>query len=202
MNMELIKTNKNMEQTGLAGRRSTMGKATIDLIHEHETIMHVLELLKKIQGNSGISEESQLKFYGELAYFLEVFADKCHHGKEENNMYHTLAPLGDEAEKMMIITLIEEHVEARALVREIKRAAEAGSAAEAAEAAESYRVLLQDHIRRENEEMFPSIQYRIKDQQQDVMFEHFMAVEERTLGGGVKEKLMEMIKGWESLSSL
>ena len=179
-----------------------MGKATIDLIHEHEKIMHVLELLKKIQGNGGLSEEARLKFYGELAYFLEVFADKCHHGKEENNMYHTLAPLGDESEKVMIIALIEEHVEARALVREIKRAAEAGSADEAAKAAEGYRILLHDHIRRENEEMFPSVKYRIKDQQEDVMYEHFLAVEERTLGGGVREKLDEMIKGWESLSSL
>ena len=173
-----------------------MGKATKDLMQEHETILHAMDLLKKIQANKALGEDAQLSFYGDLAYFLEIFADKCHHGKEENNMYHTLAPLGDTAEKDMIVKLIEEHVEARALVREIKRAAEAGEAMAAAKAAKDYRVLLLDHIRRENEEMFPSTEYRITEAQQEIMYERFMKVEENFLGGGVKEKFVAMLDQW------
>lgn len=177
-----------------------MGKATYDLIQEHKTILHALELLQKIQEKENLTTETQLTYYGELAYFLEIFADKCHHGKEENNMYHTLAPLGDEREKALIITLIEEHVEARALVRRIRGAAEAGDLSGAAKAAEEYSILLLEHIHRENEEMFPATEYRISEKQQEVMYQHFLQVEERTLGGGVKEKIQEMIQGWETLT--
>ncbi|MDD2370394.1 MAG: hemerythrin domain-containing protein [Firmicutes bacterium] len=175
-----------------------MGKATIDLVKEHETIIHVLELLNKIQKNDKLSEASQIKFYGELAYFLEIFADKCHHGKEEVRMYHILIPLCDELEKNLIVALIEEHVKARAIVREIKAAVEAGSVEEAAQAAKKYSILLHDHIREENEVMFPSLEKRITEKQQEIMYERFQQVEEQTLGGGVKDKLIMMIDSWEN----
>lgn len=175
-----------------------MGKAMHDLVQEHDKILHAMELLRKIQEKGTLSEEARLKYYGELAFFLEVYADKCHHGKEENNMYHTLAPLGDEAEKALIIKLIEEHVEARALVRDINKAVAAGNAADAAKSAARYRTLLLEHIRRENDEMFPSLEKRITDQQQDVMFDHFLKVEDRTLGEGNKERIDAMFASWEN----
>lgn len=178
-----------------------MGKVTKDLIQEHDVILHALELLKKVQAREGLEEDELLQYYGEFAYFSEVFADKCHHGKEEHNMYHTLAPLGDTAEKNMIIALIEDHVKARALVRELKAAVEAGNVGVAAVKAAEYRALLLDHIRRENEEMFPSLEHRITDKQQDVMYGHFLDVEARFLGDGVKERLDAMIKGWEAMAA-
>ena len=51
-----------------------MGKATKDLIQEHDVILHALELLKKVQAREGLEEDALLQYYGEFAYFSEVFA--------------------------------------------------------------------------------------------------------------------------------
>ncbi len=175
-----------------------MGKAIHDLAQEHEKILHVLDIVKKVQANDKISKEALLKFYIELADFIEIYADKCHHGKEEHNLYHTLAPLGGGVEKNMIILLLDEHVEARALNKEIRKAAENGNISEATTAADKYRKLLLEHINRENEEMFPSIEKLITQKQESVIYEHFLAVEKRTLGEGGLARIDGIIKGWET----
>lgn len=174
-----------------------MGKAIHDLVQEHEKILQVLDIIRKVQANDKISVSNLLKFYGELAEFIEVFADKCHHGKEEANLYHTLAPLGDELERNMIIYLIKEHEEARMINNQIRRAAENGKLSEAATAAAKYRKLLLEHIHNENEELFPAIDKRITKEQEEVIYEHFLVVEKRTLGEGGVPRIDEMIKSWE-----
>lgn len=174
-----------------------MGKAIHDLVQEHEKILSVLEIIRKVQANDKISVSDALKFYGELAHFIDIFADKCHHGKEEANLYHTLAPLGDELERNMIIYLIKEHEEARFINNQIKRAVEDGKLQEAATAAAKYRKLLLEHIHNENEELFPAIDKRITREQEEKIYEHFLAVEKRTLGDAGVAGIDEMIAGWE-----
>ncbi len=175
-----------------------MGKAIHDLVQEHEKIIRVLEIIKKVQENDKISEEALLKFYLELADFIEIYADKCHHGKEEHNLYHTLAPLSGETGKEMIIKLLDEHVQARNLTKLIRSAALVGNISEATSAAAKYRNLLIDHITRENEEMFPTIEKRITLEQEEVIHGHFLAVEKRTLGEGGVARIDGIIKGWET----
>lgn len=174
-----------------------MGKAIHDLVQEHEKILNVLEIIRKVQSNDKISVNDSLKFYGELSHFIDIFADKCHHGKEEANLYHTLAPLGDELERNMIIYLIKEHEEARFINNQIRRAVENGKLQEAATAAAKYRKLLLEHIHNENEELFPAIDKRITREQEEKIYEHFLAVEKRTLGDAGVAGIDEMIAGWE-----
>jgi hemerythrin-like domain-containing protein len=61
-----------------------MGKATLDLRKEHDSVLHVLKILDKMMSTDKKEDIVKLKYYNELVYFLKIFADKCHHGKEEN----------------------------------------------------------------------------------------------------------------------
>ena len=175
-----------------------MGRAVQDLVQEHDKILHVLDIIRKVQGNDKISKEALLKFYLELADFIEIYADKCHHGKEEHNLYHTLAPLSGEVGKKMIMHLMDEHAESRSLMKQIRHAADVGNIEDVTSAAAKYRVLLLEHIHRENEEMFPSIEKRITLEQEEVIYGHFLAVEKRTLGEGGVAKIDAIIKQWET----
>lgn len=176
-----------------------MRKTIKDLIQEHDKIMHVLEIVEKVQGEKKLSEKEELFFYSELSEFIQTFADKCHHGKEEINLYHILAPLGDLSERKMIEELIEEHNQSRGLQKELQKAAEEGRLMEAAAKALEYRQLLLAHIHHENQEMFPSIEKRITDELDETIYGRFMAVEKRTLGDAGIARIDEMIKGWENL---
>ena len=67
-----------------------MGKATQDLRKEHEAIFYVLQILDKMMESDSRDTESLLHYYSEVVYFLKIFADKCHHGKEENYLFKEL----------------------------------------------------------------------------------------------------------------
>lgn len=64
-----------------------MGKATQDLRKENEAILYVLQILDKIMESDSRDAETMLRYYGEVVYSLKIFADKCHHGKEENYLF-------------------------------------------------------------------------------------------------------------------
>ena len=176
-----------------------MRKTIKDLIQEHDKIMRVLEIVEKVQGEKKLGEKEELLFYAELSEFIQTFADKCHHGKEEVNLYHILAPLGDLSERKMIEELLDEHNQSRILQKELQKATEEGRLMEAATKAEEYRQLLLAHIYHENQEMFPSIEKRITDELDETIYGRFLAVEKRTLGDAGIGRIDEMIKGWESL---
>jgi hemerythrin-like domain-containing protein len=128
-----------------------------------------------------------------------IFADRCHHGKEEVNLYHILAPLGDVSERKMIEELVDEHNQSRILEKELKKAAEEGRLMEASKVAGDYRELLLSHIKHENEDMFPSMVKRISDELDDSIYGRFLAVEKRTLGDGGIARIDEIIREWEKL---
>lgn len=176
-----------------------MKKTIDDLLLEHEKIMKVLDIVEKVQEEKKLGEKEELGFYLELAEFIQTFADKCHHGKEELNLYHILAPLGDVSEKKMIEELVGEHNQSRSLQKEMRKAAEEGRLKDAANSAGEYRKLLLSHISHENEKMFPSVEKRITKELDDNIYGRFLAVEKRTLGEAGIARIDEMIKGWESL---
>ncbi len=64
-----------------------MGKATQDLRNEHAAILHVFTVMDKMLADTTKKNAAILKFGNELIYFLKIFADKCHHGKEEGYLF-------------------------------------------------------------------------------------------------------------------
>lgn len=178
-----------------------MGIAIHDLVQEHEKLIHVLDIIKKIQEKDDLVDKALLKFYSELADFIDMFADKCHHGKEEINLYHTLAPLGDEQERNMIIFLIEEHGQSRKINRELRAAAENGDIKGAEAAAADYSKLLVAHIKHENEELFPSIDKRLSKEVEEKIYQRFIEVEKSTLGEAGVAAIDKLIKGWDELAA-
>ena len=55
--------------------------------------------------------ESLLRYYGEVVYFLKIFADKCHHGKEENYLFKELINKGVTNEGGPVGVMLKEHAQ-------------------------------------------------------------------------------------------
>jgi hemerythrin-like domain-containing protein len=65
-----------------------------DLMHEHKAILIALnvieQMVRRVQNDKGIES----KDIEEMIGFLKVFADKCHHGKEEDFLFPALEEAG------------------------------------------------------------------------------------------------------------
>jgi hemerythrin-like domain-containing protein len=90
-----------------------MGKATQDLRKEHEAILYVLQILDKMIDSKRRDAEIVLRYYGEVIYFLKIFADKCHHGKEENYLFKELVNKGIANEDGPVGVMLQEHAQGR-----------------------------------------------------------------------------------------
>jgi len=173
-----------------------MGKATQDLRKEHEAILYVLQILDKMMQNDGSNAESLLRYYGEVVYFLKIFADKCHHGKEENYLFKELVNKGVPNEGGPVGAMLQEHAQGRDYIAQMSQSLENNDLGGFNNAVVQYRDLLRRHIDKENNVLFIMADNVIDEQSQSLMYEQFEQHEETVIGHGVHEKLHAMIDTW------
>ena len=131
-----------------------MGKATQDLRKEHEAILYVLQILDKMMQSDSSGPEIMLRYYGEMVYFLKIFADKCHHGKEENYLFKELVNKGVPNEGGPVGAMLQEHAKGREYIAQMGRSLDNKDINGFNNAAVQYRDLLRQHIEKENNVLF------------------------------------------------
>ncbi|NLL39035.1 MAG: hemerythrin [Clostridiales bacterium] len=142
-----------------------MGKATQDLRKEHEVILLALQILGKMIEPSSRDPESLLHYYGEAVYFLKVFADKCHHGKEEDYLFKELVNKGIPNEGGPVGVMLREHKQGRDYIAQMSRSIDEKNIEGFKKAAELYCDLLLRHIEKENNVLFVMADKVISEQE-------------------------------------
>lgn len=173
-----------------------MGKATQDLRNEHDAILFVLRVLEKMTADREKESAELLQYEREMVYFLQIFADKCHHGKEENFLFTELVRRGVRSEGGPVGEMLVDHQLGRQYIARMGQALEADDTARFAITAGDYRALLLKHIEKENGVLFPMADSLIGVAEQDELFELFERHEEEVVGHGVHETLHAMIDQW------
>ena len=176
----------------------SMGKATQDLRKEHDSILHVLSVLDQMKATANISDAGRFKQYGEVVYFLKIFADRCHHGKEEDHLFPELVSKGMPNENGPVGVMLQEHKLGRDYISAMSGAVESMDRVSFETAAAGYADLLRKHIQKENNVLFVMADKVLDAQEQDEMFERFEQHEESVIGHGVHEQLHAMIHEWEA----
>jgi hemerythrin-like domain-containing protein len=133
--------------------------ATGMLREEHQLILKVLDVLQQVVEN-GQSGEWDVDAMGECVAFFRLFADLCHHGKEEDLLFPELEDRGMPKDSGPIAVMLFEHRQGRALVAQMAGALE-GARDGATEplgrfenAARAYIQLLRGHIHKEDNVLF------------------------------------------------
>jgi len=173
-----------------------MGKATADLKKEHEAILHVLNILEKMTRNNFMDTETLLDYYDEVVYFLKIFADKCHHGKEENYLFTELVNKGIPQSGGPVGVMLEEHEEGRMYISIMSESVKARDIEAFKSGASKYTNLLRNHIEKENTILFAEADKLISEDEQNNIFLKFEEYEETVIGSGVHDKLHLMIHTW------
>src|SRR5262249_21887249 len=129
---------------------------------------------------------------GELVALVRTFADRCHHGKEEDQLFPLLRAKGIGA---VLDVFVGDHVEGRGQLAILSSGA---TAAKRAAAARQYVGLLRDHIERENEILFPWADGVLDLDEHADLAKRYAEVEERVVGAGVHETLLATLDRLEA----
>jgi hemerythrin-like domain-containing protein len=169
--------------------------ATSTLRMEHEAILRMLaaieETARRIEGGQGVAAET----LSGLLEFLRVFADRCHHGKEEDLLFPMLEQKGMPRNGGPVGVMLYEHEQGRAFIRRMVDALNAYSsgtgaaAGQWAEAAHGYVLLLRGHIDKENQILFTMAERLLTDVEQDQLAVEFERLEIEKMGEGTHERL-------------
>lgn len=133
--------------------------------------------------------------------FIRTYADRTHHGKEEDILFTTLSkkPMSDE-HKAMMGELVKEHVYGRSVVGELVQATEAYTQGKK----ESMQTILTKldelvafypkHIAKEDDVFFPQTESYLTSEEQQAMLDEFWEFDRKM----IHEKYEAVVKGLTS----
>jgi len=176
-----------------------MGKATQDLMNEHDAILQVLAIVDRMLSVKTKNDDEIINFGNELVYFLKIFADKCHHGKEEKFLFKELIAHGVQNEGGPIGVILQEHQQGREYIASMNESLELKDVETFKDVLIKYRDLLRNHINKENNVLFKLADRLLDDSIQTDLFTHFQNHEEVIIGHGVHEELHSLIHKWDEM---
>lgn len=178
-------------------------QATQVLSSEHRVIERVLASLEKATDAIEAGVAVRPGFFLDAAGFIRGFADGCHHFKEEKVLFTTMNEHGVPVQGGPLGVMLNEHELGRKYTREMRQGAERWEAGEASgsdavvTAARNYILLLQQHIAKEDQILFPMADRVIPAEEHEQVWEGFEKVEHEETGDGVHEKYLGIAEALE-----
>jgi hemerythrin-like domain-containing protein len=174
---------------------------TDELMAEHRVIERMLGIVSNACDRLEKGEEVDQELFAGAADFFRNFADRCHHGKEEKLLFEKMQERGMSGEVGPIAVMLREHDDGRAHVRKLTALSKQKMTNETKEglvkAGRAYVELLSQHIRKEDEVLYPLANQILSPEDQGELERGFAEVEEKVIGPGVHEKYHHMIEEWE-----
>jgi hemerythrin-like domain-containing protein len=164
----------------------------------------MLSVLSKVCDKLESGEEVAPDHIEQILGFLGDFADKCHHGKEEDLLFPAMEEAGIPREGGPIGVMLLEHVQGREHIQAMRSAAsgykggEPGQSSHFVRHGRAYVSLLNQHIEKENNVLFRMADAHISERVQDELLKQFKRVDEEEIGTDKIEQLhrqLEELKG-------
>lgn len=169
----------------------------IDILKdEHRTIERVLDALDRYAASAGDSDpETARKDLERFVEFIQLYADRIHHGKEEDILFERMVAMGFPRDSGPLAVMYYEHDQGRAFVSELKALGEQDAAWSEAdrnrlnEAVRGYTTLLRNHIHKEDNILYPMAVSGLSQEAMQLVTERFEQFEDTESGRGEKERL-------------
>jgi hemerythrin-like domain-containing protein len=178
-------------------------KATDILMSEHRVIERFIHTLEKATNLLDGGQEVRPGFFLEAAYFIQGFADGCHHMKEEGVLFKAIQESGVPSEGGPIGVMLYEHEQGRSFTRAMRAAAQRLAEGDVTvkqaivDNALGYVTLLRQHIMKEDRILFPMADRIIPLDRQEQITERFEQVEHEETGESDHEKYLAMAEALE-----
>ena len=169
------------------------------LKEEHQGILLMLRILEKVAAKLEAREKVDVKHLERIVEFFRVFADKCHHGKEEDLLFPAMERAGVPKERGPIGVMLAEHQQGRGYIRGMGEAMDRQkkkdpkALADYAENARKYIALLTQHINKEDNVLFPMGERVLSKETQRDLVEGFEKIEVERIGEGTHEEFHKLL---------
>ena len=167
-------------------------KATDILMDEHRVIEQVLNCLEKLADRCEAGEKLDSTSARETLEFFGNFADRCHHAKEEGHLFPVLEARGFQRQGGPTGVMLHEHEEGRSLVAAMAGAVEREASRDFVRYARAYVGLLREHIRKEDQCLFPMAARTLSSADAESLAQRFEHVEHAEMGEGMHEHYLQL----------
>ncbi len=180
-------------------------KATQQLKDEHEGIKIMLKIMEVISGNLEKDRNLNIDHFEKIIDFIKGFADKCHHGKEEEIFFPALINHGMPQEGGPIGVMLFEHEQGRNFIKELSHAFDEfkkgnkNAIDEIVKNTSGYIQLLRNHIEKENNILFMMADKVLNDAEQSEIADSFEELKAKKIGIGKHEEYHKLLKEFKSV---
>jgi hemerythrin-like domain-containing protein len=177
----------------------TIMKPTDELMQEHEAIKLMLKILERAGQMLEAGEKVDAADLDGMLELIRVFADKCHHHKEEDLLFPALQRVGIPKEQGPIGVMLMEHESGRNYVRgmaegiEQYKIGDTDAYKQIAANARNYIKLLSEHIYKEDNVLYPMADARLSEKDQETLHDEFSRVEKEVVGRGKHEEFHRLL---------
>ncbi|NOX59130.1 MAG: hemerythrin [Planctomycetes bacterium] len=171
---------------------------------EHQVILRVLSVLKRLVDRTEKGDGFEIESLRKCVEFFRLFADACHHAKEEDLLFPVLEARGIPKEGGPIGVMLYEHGIARELTKQMGETLETVAGGDESvttqfcATANQYVDLLMAHIHKEDNILFTMGDRVMRPEDQTSLCEQFCEVGCRSFGGKKREELAELANELES----
>jgi len=171
---------------------------------EHQVILRAIRVLDHLVDQADTGANPDIDGCRQCVRIFRLFADACHHAKEEDLLFPALERCGIPKENGPIGVMLYEHSVARSLTRDMAEAldAHAGNDPEGAgrfiTAARTYIELLTNHIYKEDNVLFAMGDRVLGDQDRSRLCQAFCEVACRKFEGSSAAELEGAVAALES----
>jgi hemerythrin-like domain-containing protein len=171
------------------------------LMIEHRLIERMIKVVKKILNQVEFRKQVDPVMIDTVVDFIRIYADRVHHGKEENILFREMNKLSLSAnDKRIMQELIEEHVIGRRTTQAVVEANDRyrnGDASALADISANLAKLVEfypEHIQKEDKVFFPVIRNYLSDEEDQSMLVEFWEFDRKM----IHEKYLSIVKALEN----
>src|SRR3989344_3349948 len=169
------------------------------LADEHQNILKVIDSLNNECDAIESGKEINKEFLTKAIDFIRNYADKFHHAKEEDILFKEFVKKTEENDGCIHCNPVEqmlvEHDEGRNFVKQMEQGVKENNKEKAIEGTRGYTRLLQEHIFKEDNILYPMADEALDKKVQDNMLKKFKKIEkERSKDKEKYEKFAKSLK--------
>ena len=174
-------------------------KPTDNLIIEHREISELLNIMSVIAENIKSKDVFYPNDVDDIIDSLIILLDKSHHGKEEEVFYPELLLSGIPKEKAPLSIINYEHMLAKRYLNEINscvvncKIGNDFSGELLADSLTNYVVVIQNHIQREEENVFPLANKTFSVEKQKEIYQKFEDIEQKNITHDFNEHFNKLL---------